>query len=90
MNKGTQVFIRNEEAKFVALAVTSLLGDLERAMTELEAGKVTFTPEALKDLKEMVKAGRNVKEKLIKLGFNMKPFPDLKPGDEDEFIIKPK
>lgn len=83
--EGKQLFLKPNEAKFIALSVVSLLDQLKESARNPE---IPFNPEARKDLKQMIEAGTSLQIKLKKLGFNVDDLPPYMDGDETEFLTK--
>ena len=86
MLESKQLFLKPDEQKFLAMAVVSLLEQLNEVATN---EKINFNPEARKDLKDMRAAGKALVIKFNKLGFDMRDLPPYMEGDEDEFLTKP-
>lgn len=80
-----QLYLKPEEQKFIAMAVVS---QLEQLTKTLNNQNIPWTPESRKTLKEMIEAGEKLKTKLAKLGFDMRPLPDLEDGEELDYITK--
>jgi hypothetical protein len=85
INMTNQLFLKPDEWKFLSLAVVDMLERLSDAATNQQAN---WTPEARKDLKEMVLAGKNLRIKLAKLGFDVRDLPPFLDSDWDEFFTK--
>lgn len=83
--KGQQLFLKPEEAKFLAMAVVSMIDQINDAAKNQRAN---WNPEARKDFKEMITAGTALKIKLEKLGLDMRDLPEYLDGDEDTFLTK--
>lgn len=83
--KGEHLYLKPDEAKFLSMAVVSVLEQLqETSKNQL----INWNPETRKDLKDMVAAGTSLKIKLGKLGFDMGELPPYLDGDENEFLTK--
>lgn len=79
------LFLKPEEAKFLGMAVASSLDSIQ---TIMKNPAIPWTPESRKTLKEMDEAGQQLKRKLVKLGFDVRPLPDLEDGEELDYITK--
>jgi len=79
------LYLKLEEAKFLSLAVVTLI-------TEIEAGSknatINWNPESRKRFKEMLAAGAGLRIKLRNLGFDMDDLPDVKDGEESDYLTK--
>lgn len=82
---GTNVYIRKDEGKFLAMAVLAMLEDLSDSSKD---EKINWNPSARKTIKEMIAAGQSLKSKLQNLGIDMAPLPPYLDGDEKEFLTK--
>lgn len=82
---GQQLYLKPDEAKFLSMAVVALLEDLQAMADD---PNINWTPDARKDIKDMLTAGNHLKLKLKKLGFPVYPLPQYLAGDEDEFLTK--
>ena len=83
--KGEHLYLKPDEAKFISMAVLSMIEQLEdTSKNQL----INWNPEARKDLKDMVGAGNSLKIKLQKLGFDMRELPPYLEGDENDFLTK--
>lgn len=87
MTKGKQftpevkhVFLKPNEAKFVALMVSQFITDHK------DTAHHNWNAEALKYRNEMFEAATALKSKLQKLGFNVDDLDPYNEGDEDEFL----
>ncbi len=83
--KAEQLYLKPDEGKFLSMAVVRMISDLQETSKN---ERINWTPEARKDLKDMVDAGTSLKIKLLKLGFDMRELPPYMDGDEDEFLTK--
>lgn len=75
-----QVFLKPDEAKFVALMVSQFITDHK------ETEHHDWNEEARKYRAEMFASATSLKSKLSKLGFNVNDMDPYKEGDEDEFL----
>jgi len=82
---GKQLFLKPEEQRFLAMAVLRVIEDLEISSKDV---RINWTPESRKDLKDMLAAGTGLKIKMANLGFDMRPLPDLEPGEENDYLTK--
>lgn len=83
--EGKQVYLKPEEQEFLSMAVLRTLEELH----DMEQNPtIPWTPEARKLMKDMTAAGKALKVKLEKLGFDMTMPPEFKTGDEQEFFTK--
>ncbi len=80
-----QLYLKPDEGKFLSMAVVRMIEDLQDTSKN---ERFNWTPEARKDLKDMLAAGNSLKIKLLKLGFDMRELPPYEEGDEDEFLTK--
>lgn len=80
-----QLYLKPAEGKFLALATMALLTDMEEGN---QHPQFNWTPEARRDFREIIEAGKSLRIKLAKLGFNMTNLPPFKEGDQDEFLTK--
>lgn len=76
----TQLYLKPNEAKFLSMAVVSMMEQLRNSLPE------NWKTQVKKDLKEMTEAGSGLIVKLRKLGFNMEDLPQLAPGEEKDFL----
>ncbi len=83
--KGEQLYLKPEEAKFISMAVVSMLEQLQDTSKN---PKINWNPEARMDLKDMLSAGNGLRKKLLKLGFDMRELPPYLEGDENYFLTK--
>lgn len=83
--EGKNLYLKPEEAKFLSMAVLAIIDDLQDTSKNVQHN---WTPEVRKDLKEMLAAGATLKIKMAKLGFDMRPFEPLKPGEERDYLTK--
>lgn len=79
------LYLKPEEHKFIAMSVVSTLQNLKETS---QNQNIPWNPESRKDLKEMLAAGNSLKIKMEKLGFDMRPLPDLFPGEENDYLTK--
>lgn len=82
---GLQLYLKPDEIKFLCLTVVGRLETLEKAAVN---PRYNLNPEGRKIVKEMLMAGRALRSKLEKLGFDMSDMPPFEDGDEDEFLTK--
>lgn len=82
---GKQLYLKPDEAKFISMSVLAMLEDLKETSTNVQHN---WRPEVRKDLKDMIAAGVGLKIKLAKLGFDMRDFDPLKPGEENDYLTK--
>lgn len=75
-----QVFLKPNEAKFVALMVSQFITDHK------ETAHHAWNAEAQKYRNEMFEAATALKIKLEKLGFNVSDLDPYNEGDEKEFL----
>jgi hypothetical protein len=80
-----QLYLKPDEGKFLGMAVASTLELVEE---HSKNPAIPWTPESRKDLKDMLESGRRLKAKLEKLGFDVRPLPDLEPGEENDYLTK--
>ena len=80
-----QLYLKPDEGKFLGMAVVDLLDELERITQNQE---IPWNPESRKIFKEMLEAGKALKVKLAKLGFDMRPLLDREPGEENDYLTK--
>lgn len=80
-----QLYLKPEEGKFLALSVINLL---ELLKDTSQNPKIPWNPEARKQHREMMEAGKSLSAKLKKLGFDMTDLPPFMDGDEQEFLTK--
>lgn len=80
-----QLFLKPEEQKFIGMSVVSVLDQLESTARNQ---RIPWNPESRKTIKDMIDAGKGLKIKLAKLGFDMRPLPDLEPGEENDYLTK--
>jgi hypothetical protein len=83
---GKQLYIRNDESRFLGMSVAAMLEDLTESAKNPQ---FNWTPAARKIIKEMITAGTSLKVKLEGQGFDVSPLPPFEQGDEDEFLTKP-
>lgn len=83
--KGEQLYLKPDEAKFISMAVISMI---EQLQSTSKNERINWNPEARKNLKDMLSAGASLRIKLLKLGFDMSELPPYLDGDEDEFLTK--
>lgn len=82
---GKQLYLKHDEAKFLAMAVLSQIELLEdNSKNQL----INWTPESRRDLKEMITAGKSLRVKMKSIGIDMIDLPEYFDGDEDEFLTK--
>jgi len=81
----TNLFLKADEAKFLAMAVMSML---EQVTESSQKQSIPWNPEARRYFKEMREAGTALKIKLIKIGIPVDDLPDYEEGDENDFITK--
>lgn len=80
-----QLYLKPEEGKFLSMAVVRMIEDLkETSQNQI----INWAPDARKQLKEMLTAGESLRQKLVKLGFDMRELPPYIDGDENEFLTK--
>lgn len=79
------LYLKPEEQKFIAMAVVSLIEQLEETSTN---PNIPWNPETRKDLKDMRSAGEAVRIKLKKLGFDMRDLPPYIEGEEKDYLTK--
>ena len=86
MVKGSgQLYLKPDEQKFIAMAVLSMIEQLENTSKNQ---LINWNPEARKDLKDMTAAGASLRIKMKNLGFDMREMPPYMDGDENEFLTK--
>lgn len=83
--EGKNLYLKPDEMKFLSLAVLAMLEDMELTTKNT---KINWNPEARKDLKDIIAAGKSLRIKLSNLGFDMRDLPPYFEGDEDEFLTK--
>ena len=83
--KSDQLYLKPDEAKFIAMAVLSEIETLQDMATDQ---RINWNPAARKNLKDMIAAGTTLKIKLQKLNFDMKELPPYLEGDQDDFVTK--
>lgn len=74
--KDEPLYLEPEEAKFISMAVVSMIGEFQGIYDNPE---INWDAEVRKDLKNMLAVGNTLKEKLQKIGFDMR----------DDFLTKP-
>jgi len=79
------VFLKPNEGKFLSMAVVAKIEELEDTSKNQS---INWNPETRKLLKEMLEAGKAVRIKLAKLGFNVSDLPPFIDGDENDFLTK--
>ncbi len=84
--KGPQLYLKPEEAKFLGMAVASMIEQLEEGFKN---PKANWNPEARKTFRDMLAAGNLLRIKLRALGIDVRPLPPFIEGDEEEFLTKP-
>ena len=82
---GTNLYLKPDEAKFLAMAVLRMLDDVKRSSQNV---KYNWNPEARKYLKEMIESGSTLKIKMGKMGFDMRELPDVLPGEEQDYLTQ--
>lgn len=80
-----QLFLKPNEAKFISLAVLSMIEDVK---ISLQDDQLNWTPEVRKDLNEMKEAGISLKIKMKKLGFDMRDLQPCIDGEEKDYLTK--
>jgi hypothetical protein len=80
-----QLFLKPDEVKFIAMAVLSMIEQLQDTSKN---PLINWNPESRKDLKDMITAGTSLRIKMEKLGFDMRDLPPYLDGDENEFLTK--
>lgn len=80
------LFLKPDEGKFLAMAVLSMIEDLTESS---QNQRVNWNPETRKDLKDMLTAGKSLRIKLNKLGFDMIDLPPYIDGEEIDYLTKP-
>lgn len=83
---GKQLYLKPDEAKFLSMAVLAMLEDIEASATNVN---LPWTPEVRKDFKDMIAAGKGLKIKMAKLGFDMRPLPPFIEGEQRNYFTKP-
>lgn len=83
--EGKNLYLKPDEAKFLAMAVLATLEDIIDTSKNVQ---LNFTPEVRKDLKEMIAAGTALRIKMNKLGFDMRDLPKVEPGEEKDYLTK--
>lgn len=83
--KGTQLFLKPDEAKFLGMAVVDVVENLQNRAKD---PALPWTPESRRTLREMIEAGTALRIKLGKLGIDVRDLPPYFPGDENEFLTK--
>jgi hypothetical protein len=78
-------FLKPDEGQFLAMAVVGTLEQLEKSSKNQ---LINWNPEARKYFREMLAAGKNLRIKLEKLGFDTRELPPYIDGDENEFLTK--
>ena len=81
-----QLFLKPDEGKFLAMAVVAIIEQLSESS---QNEKLNWNPETRKDLKDMLAAGRTLRIKLEKLGFDCRDLPPYIDGEETDFLTKP-
>lgn len=81
-----QLFLKPDEQHFISMAILDLIEQLTNTSNDQ---KLPWTPQARKDIKDMLDTGNRLKIKLEGLGFNMRPLPDFEDGDINTFFTKP-
>lgn len=80
-----QLYLQPDEGKFLGMSVVTML---EHIKTSLNNQNIPWTPESRATLKDMIQAGEKLKLKLGKLGFDLRPLPDLEDGEELDYVTK--
>jgi hypothetical protein len=75
-----QVFLKPDEARFVALMTSQFITDHK------ETDGHDWNDEAKKYRGQMLAAATSLKSKLTKLGFNVDDLDPYQEGDENEFL----
>lgn len=81
----SNVYIKPNEGKFLAMAV---LGMIETLQASAANPKLPWDPQTRKDIKDMLEAGKGLRIKLAKLGFDMRDLPDYTKGEENDYFTK--
>lgn len=81
-----QLYLKPDEARFLGMAVASMLEQIEGFAMNPEH---PWNPETRKMFKEMREAGSALEIKLKKLGIPVEPLPAYNEGDEEDFFTKP-
>uniref|UniRef100_UPI004024DAED hypothetical protein n=1 Tax=Candidatus Wunengus sp. YC60 TaxID=3367697 RepID=UPI004024DAED len=68
------------------MAVLAMLEDIEESSKDVT---LPWTPEVRKDMKDMIKAGKDLRIKMNKLGFDMRDLPPYINGEEKDYFTKP-
>jgi len=79
------LFLKPDEGKFLSMAVVSMV---EQLTNTSKNQNINWNPEIRNQLKDMVAAGKTLRIKLEKLGFDMRDLPRYIDGDEKEFLTK--
>lgn len=80
-----QIFLKPEEGKFLSMCVVSMI---EQLRISSQNQTINWNPEARKDLKDMRMAGESLRQKLVKLGFDMRELPPYIDGEEKDYLTK--
>jgi len=80
------LYLKPDEGMFLGMSVVSTL---EHLTESLKNERIPWTPESRATMKEMISSGEMLKVKLQKLGFDLRPLPDLEDGEENDYITKP-
>lgn len=81
----SNLYLKPEEAKFLSMAVVDCIETIQDTSSDQS---LNWTPEARKDMKAMLTAGNSLREKLKKMGFDVRDLPPYLESDNDEFFTK--
>ena len=74
------LYLKPEEMKFLALSIVTTFDFVKQNQQD---PNIPWTPESRKYMREMIEAGNSLKNKLQKLGFNVKQIEDIKVTQQD-------
>lgn len=84
--EGKNLYLKPNETKFMSMAVLSMLELLDEQSKDVT---LPWNPETRKDMREMIEAGKALRIKMTKLGFDMRDLPPYIDGEERDFFTKP-
>jgi len=83
--EGKNLYLKPKEVAFLSMAVLAMLEDLQATSTDIN---INWNPEARSHIKDMLNSGKDLKLKMEKLGFDMKPLPPYESGEEKDYLTK--
>lgn len=81
-----QLFLKPNEGKFLSMAVVAMI---EQLTATSQNDKINWNPEARRDIKDMLAAGKALRIKMAKLGLDTRDLPPYIDGEESDFLTKP-